>query len=95
MPKHFKKPKGVEAHQHVAGEDFSEAEPWVREAIAQGRIVIEGEEVGLSITGLLLPVPDTHWIVLNNETGELLTMSDAQFQASYQPPGTAPAPVTG
>jgi hypothetical protein len=65
----------------------------VQDAIADGRIVVEGEEVSLSITGILMPVADTHWIVLDNDTGGLLTMSDEQFQDDYEQGSGPPAPL--
>lgn len=85
MPKHYKKPKGVDAHQHLEGEDWSKAEPWVEEMITQGRLLVDGPDaVAVAFPGLpLAPVADTDWIVLD-EVGALRTMTDAEFVATYE-----------
>lgn len=85
MPKHYKKPKGVDAHQHVAGEDWTKAEPWVADMINLGRLVVEGPDaVAVAFPGLpLSPVASTDWIVLD-ESGALSTMTDAVFLATYE-----------
>ena len=81
MPKHYKKPKGVDAHQHRAGEDWSKAEAWVQEMIAQERLLVD--PVAIAFPGLpLTPVADTDWIILG-EVGELVALTDAEFQSQY------------
>ena len=81
MPKYHKQPKGSDAHQHVAGDDWTQAEPWVQELIAAGRLV-PGPPATLTTPGAVpIPILPTDWLVLELD-GVLLLMPDALFQAT-------------
>lgn len=85
MPKYHKKVKGIDAHQHVAGEDWTKAEQWVQDLIAAGRLVI-GDTVTIPYSdGVVITVYPTDWIVL--ESGAVLYMTDAVFQDTYEQQG--------
>jgi len=83
MPKYYKKPKGLDAHQHVEGEDWTQAEAWVQDLITYGRLVTGPPVVAYSVPIAPQSVNPTDWITLTDE-GFLDVMTDAAFTAAYE-----------